>query len=216
MLLALYGLVLENKRKENAKLLNIVEAMAIKEDESLNEIQLKILQSIAKNVSDEREISKNLQIKRPLVRYHLQYFEDNGFINAYGKGYRDLDDPILEYIDCQLTDKGKVAADNPNNLIKESILMSKTVNNNLQNAKFGGGFSAEGGTQIGGTFNDYSISIKHNIDDIECLIASLRENILHFPEEQREDAEMELEDLEEEIKNPEKHSPKRLGRIPNN
>ena len=209
--LALYGQILEDKRKENTKLLNIVETMAIKEDESLNEVQVKILQSIANDVSDEREISKNLQIKRPLVRYYLQYFEDNGFINAYGKGYRDLDDPILEYIDCQLTDKGKVAADNPNNLIKEST-MSREVNYNLQNSKFGGGFAAEGGTQLGGTFNDYSITIGQNIDDIECLIASLRETIQQFPEEQREDAEMEIDDLEAEIVNPEKQDPKRFGR----
>lgn len=34
--------------------------------------------------------------------------------------------------------------------------MSETSKYNLGNAKFGGGFAGDGGTQIGGTFNDYS------------------------------------------------------------
>lgn len=83
---------------------------------------------------------------------------------------------------------------------------------NLQNSKFGGGFAAEGSIQSGGTLNDYSISIGQNINDIKRLISSLRTTIKHFPEEQREDAEMELDDLEEEIKNPKKHNPKRIGK----
>lgn len=83
---------------------------------------------------------------------------------------------------------------------------------NLQNSKFGGGFAAEGSVQSGGALNDYSIIIAQNIDDINHIISSLREAIQHFPNEQKEDAEMELNDLEEEIINPEKQDPKRLGR----
>lgn len=97
--------------------------------------------------------------------------------------------------------------------IIETMAEKGSAKYDLRGAKFGGGFAADGGTQSGGTFNDYSITIGQNIDDIERLISSLRENIQHFPEEQREDAEMELEDLEEEIKNPEKLNPKRFKKI---
>lgn len=93
--------------------------------------------------------------------------------------------------------------------IENNINMSEY---NLQNSKFGGGFAAEGSIQSGGTLNDYSITIERNIDDINHMISSLRETIQHFPDEQREGAEMELNDLEEEIKNPEKQDPKRLGK----
>lgn len=96
--------------------------------------------------------------------------------------------------------------------IVETMAEKENAKYDLRGAKFGGGFAAGGGTQSGGTLNDYSITIGQNIDDIERLIASLRENIQHFPGEQREDAEMELEDLEEEVRNPEKRNPKRLGR----
>ncbi len=60
--------------------------------------------------------------------------------------------------------------------------------------------------------NDYSITIDNNIEDINRLISSLREAIQHFPEEQREDAEMEIDDLEAEIADPEKQDTKRFGK----
>ena len=93
--------------------------------------------------------------------------------------------------------------------IDNSINMSEY---NLHNSKFGGGFAAEGSTQSGGTLNDYSIIIEQNTNDINRLISSLRKTIQQFPEEQREDAEMEIDDLEAEIVNPEKQDPKRFGR----
>ncbi len=46
--------------------------------------------------------------------------------------------------------------------------MSETSKYNLGNAKFGGGFAGDKGTQIGGTFNDYS----SNDADIKTEVAS--------------------------------------------
>jgi uncharacterized protein YjbI with pentapeptide repeats len=52
---------------------------------------------------------------------------------------------------------------------------SKTTNYNLNNAKFGGGFAAEGGTQTGGTFNDYSTQqdLAAAAQDIQSLLNQL-------------------------------------------
>ncbi len=110
-----------------------------------------------------------------------------------------------------------------NNIIKQKNPDAVVINNqytnnhinmneyNLQHSKFGGGFATENSTQYGGILNDYSYNSVQNIDDINYLVSSLRESIQNFPDEQREDAQMELEELEEAIKNPEKQNPRRLG-----
>jgi uncharacterized protein YjbI with pentapeptide repeats len=52
---------------------------------------------------------------------------------------------------------------------------SKTTNYNLPNAQFGGGFAAEGGTQTGGTLNDYSTQqdLAAAAQDIQSLLNQL-------------------------------------------
>ena len=115
--IALYGQVLGDQRKENTRLLTIIETMAIKEEESLNEIQIKILKFICQGTCSDWEISKSLNIDIELVRYYLEYFEDSKFIKAI-KGFDHLADE--SYLTCTLTNKGKVAAKDPNNLIRES------------------------------------------------------------------------------------------------
>ena len=106
----------------------------------------------------------------------------------------------------------KLLASRPINV--EAIAMAdnqpKSTTYNLQGSKFGGGFAAEGGTQIGGTLNDYSVTIGNNLDDIDRLLNTISEMVTRFPEEQREEAQVELDDLAEEIKTPEKHNPTRF------
>ena len=122
---------------------------------------------------------------------------------------------LLEYHACILTSKGKVALDN-HSLLLEEVAMSNneynfhapvgSVNNQGTQSNVAGEVK---GKQV---INDYSITIDKNIDDIERLITLLRENIQHFPEIQREEAAIELDDLEEYIQNPEKHNPKRFAK----
>ena len=95
-------------------------------------------------------------------------------------------------------------------------IMSTMANNqqgptyNFQGAKFGGGFATEGASQSGGVLNDYSVSIAQNINDIESLIASIKDIINYFPEQQQIEAKIELSDLETDIKTPEKHDVNRF------
>ena len=85
---------------------------------SLNEHQINILKAINQGITSEQGIANTLQIDKHLVRYYLQDFEDNKFIQG-AKGFVDGE---KEYITCRVTDKGRVAADNPSNLIKESTI----------------------------------------------------------------------------------------------
>ncbi|MEH2407512.1 hypothetical protein [Nostoc sp.] len=61
-----------------------------------------------------------------------------------------------------------------------------------------------------GTVSNFSQNIGHNINEITRLIGSLREIAQGFPESEREDALVNLEDLQEDISTPEKQKPERI------
>ena len=126
--IAFYRQETEVKRQENTRLLGIIETMAEQESRSLNELQINILKAIDKGISSERELANILKLEKHLVRYHLQYFEKNEFIKG-AKGFPIEDAGEKEYVSCWLTDKGKVAAENPSNLIKESIMTENRIIN---------------------------------------------------------------------------------------
>jgi DNA-binding Xre family transcriptional regulator len=83
---------------------------------------------------------------------------------------------------------------------------------NLSHVKFGGGFAAEGGHQEGGQFNDYSIQVGVNLDEITKLIQSLKTAIQTFPKEQRVDIDIEIEDLRTDLSDEQRRNPERLGK----
>jgi hypothetical protein len=81
----------------------------------------------------------------------------------------------------------------------------------FSNAKFGGGFAVSGGIQMGGNLVDNSITITaQHARNTAQLISTIREIAKPFPEEQREEIALDLDDLEEDINNPEKREPKRI------
>ena len=78
--LALYGQVLEDKRKENTRLIGIIETMGRQDDMSLNEFQISILEAINQGISTEKDISETLKLKQHLVHYYLEDFEDKNLL----------------------------------------------------------------------------------------------------------------------------------------
>ncbi len=54
--------------------------------------------------------------------------------------------------------------------------------------------------------------IDQNHDDITRLLANLRNMVQQFPEEQKDDVLMDLDDLESDLKIPEKQDPNRFGK----
>ncbi len=131
--------------------------------------------------------------------------------------------PFVHYIENHLTqlqldmgedEQGKihiqVYGNNLGDIMPSADNQSKSVNYSFGNSKWGGGFAAEGGTQYGGTLNDFSQNISQNIDEITNLIQSLRNTAQEFPTEEREQALVHLDDLEEDLDKPDKRKPNRV------
>ncbi|MBD2107594.1 pentapeptide repeat-containing protein [Nodosilinea sp. FACHB-13] len=79
----------------------------------------------------------------------------------------------------------------------------------MRGAQFAGGFAETvHGNNVGGIINNYG----QNADDVVRLITSLRQLSEAFPEEQKADVLMELDDLESDLSKPEKQEPKRIGK----
>jgi uncharacterized protein YjbI with pentapeptide repeats len=79
----------------------------------------------------------------------------------------------------------------------------------MRGAQFAGGFAETvQGNQVGGIINNYG----QNADDVVRLLTSLRQLSQAFPEEQKADVLMELDDLERDLSKPEKPEPKRIGK----
>lgn len=98
----------------------------------------------------------------------------------------------------------------------------------FRGAQFSGGFAETvHGDQVGGTIQNFhgpvgnvagtnygsmTAYINQNSDDISRLITALREAAQQFPEDQKDEALMELDDLESDLKAPEKQDSKRIGK----
>ncbi len=114
---------------------------------------------------------------------------------------------IQKYAD--ILELAKLAASRPITVeveakaVADNQSKNNTDNNtyNLSNAKFGGGFATGGGTQIGGTFNDYSQE-SADLDGIIELINTLRTLAQAFPQAQQEQVFEHLDNLQEDIAQP--------------
>lgn len=107
-------------------------------------------------------------------------------------------------------------------------LMPGSSKYDMRGSQFAGGFAETvQGDQIGGTVQSFHGSvgnvtdtktsimtayISQNGDDITRLLIALRETAQQFPEAQKDEALMELADLETDLKTPEKQNPKRIGK----
>jgi hypothetical protein len=81
----------------------------------------------------------------------------------------------------------------------------------LRGAKFGGGLVIGDGIQVGGKLVDKSVNFSgSNTESIMELVAHLRDLTQSFPQDQKEEAEIDLDDLEQEIQQSGEANPKRL------
>ncbi len=79
----------------------------------------------------------------------------------------------------------------------------------LTNSNFAGNL-IQGQTMGNITAHIESINFSKNVDEITKIISSLREMAQEFPEAQREEVIVHLDDLEEDITTPEKQKPQRF------
>jgi uncharacterized protein YjbI with pentapeptide repeats len=68
------------------------------------------------------------------------------------------------------------------------------------------------GNVAGTNYGSMTAHINQNSDEIARLLMSLREKAQTFPQEQKEEALMEIDDLESDLQTPEKQDPKRIGK----
>lgn len=85
---------------------------------SLNPKQIKILRAIQNNIYSQKNIAESLKMESHIVNYYMDLLEKNKFIEGNKEPNMSGE---LEYLVCWLTNKGKVAVDNPDDLVKESI-----------------------------------------------------------------------------------------------
>ena len=187
--------------------------MATNKQAALIEAKQVILQKISQVGSiDDSQLSEELGIGLHIVRFCLDELDKSDLIKQIKAANFSTNGEVHQVL--RLTSKGEMVAR------RELPINDNNSSNKEYNFYAPVGSVGNQGTQtnVAGivegkqVINDYSINIGQNIDDINRLISSLRETIQQFPEEQREDAEMEIDDLEAEIVNPEKQDPKRFGR----
>ncbi len=73
-------------------------------------------------------------------------------------------------------------------------------------------FHASVGNVASTNYGSMTAHINQNSDDIHHLLTTLRNMAQCFPEEQKDEALMELDDIESDLKTPEKQTPKRIGK----
>ena len=112
--------------------------------------------------------------------------------------------------------------------IIKALSQNQAPKYDLRGSQFAGGFAETvQGDQVGGTVQNFhgpvgnvagtnygsmTAYINQNADDISRLLTALRETAQQFPEAQKDEALMELDDLEADLKAPEKREPKRIGK----
>lgn len=176
----------------------------------LNENYLrKVLQAIANSEDGSaKSIATSTGFDRSLVNYYMQCLENDGYIRG-PKAFPSDGVGDLEYAGSVPTHKGRAALNDLSGWRFQEE--PQPVKYDLRGSKFGGGFAAEGGLQIGGTLNDYSINAQPN--EVAALMDSLLRLSENFPKEQFETVQETLEDLMEILQKPEKQTPTRIKRF---
>ncbi|NER81409.1 MAG: winged helix-turn-helix domain-containing protein [Leptolyngbya sp. SIO1D8] len=177
---------------------------------SLHEENIKkILQTIHESKGSTEELSLLTGLSHASINAYLNSLEEGGYIKG-SKFYTWDHNAGATYGHSVLTTKGMAVVDN---LDRWQLFESEMQppNYDLRGSKFGGGFAAKGGLQIGGTLNDYSINAQPN--EIAALMDGLLGLSENFPKEQFETVQETLEDLMEILQKPEKQTPTRIKRF---
>lgn len=100
------------------------------EEYCLNQHQIAILKVINQGISQQGKIAETLKLEKYLVGYYLEILKYDNFIRCI-QAYPTCGEGELEYYYCNLTNKGKVALENRNNLIREAKMSeNRTINTN--------------------------------------------------------------------------------------
>ena len=160
---------------------------------------LKILQVLNSGKASSAEIAQIAGLSVETVRYYLKSLWDEGCIRC---AEMSSSDGNTDYA-CYLDNKGKAVLENPDLFVASGRGTTHQTmfqgNNNI-------GFVQSGS----GTVSNFSQNIGRNIDEIAKLTDSLRDTAQSFPEAQREEALVTLDDLQEDLSHPDRQKPERI------
>lgn len=140
----------------------------------------------------ERQAKETYEMKLQLQeeRYRVELQAKDGQISLYQEQlefHRQNNTNLMEIV--------KTMAEKENQPTHQTIINAQTI----------------GATHTGsGDITNFTQNINSNIDDITKLITSLRDSAQSLPEAQREEALVHLDDLQEDLSQPEKQKPNRL------
>ena len=191
--------------EEIAKLLA---ARPIKIEESkvtLQPTQTKILQAIQDGKGDSDAVAIAANLSTDTVEYYLTEMNRDGYVRYF---------PSLGGAGgCSLTSKGRVALTNPDLLLtprrEGSVNQTFNNNNDLRGSNIIN-FANQVRDSASQNASQFSQAIGQNADEITRLITTLREQSQQFPQDQRDAAQIALDDLQQDLTTSEKIEPKRL------
>jgi DNA-binding MarR family transcriptional regulator len=165
---------------------------------TLNQKQLDILKAIKKLKLTQRSslfgnhIAQELNFDDSLVGHYLDNLKNQGYINFIQDGVSSS--PLIRG-GIELTDKGVVAITSPDDLINEDNLIMNNISFNAPiNAPIGVLQNSDGNT-VNITQNN-----NQNIQEIINSLEFLEKEIQVFPEEEKQEALVYLDQLKTEIK----------------
>jgi predicted transcriptional regulator len=160
----------------------------------LNQNQLDILRAIENGQWSDTEIAQELGLHISTVRYLLNVMKDQDLFDSH-LTYNDEDSRKTKYIIHKLTDKGKVAINNPDDLIIEEDFMTNKIT-------FTGPINAPIGVLQNSDGNTVNITQNNNqnIQEIINSLEFLEKEVQVFPEEEKQEALIYLDSLKTEIK----------------
>ncbi len=174
----------------------------------LNEIQLSILKTI-KSIEDnyynvvpqtlspqsigDSQLASYLNLDISLIGHYLDVMKEQGCISFLESSSHS--NPRKSRVSIKLTDKGVVAITNPDNLINEDNLT-------MNNITFTGPINAPIGVLQNSDNNTINITQNNNqnIQEIINSLEFLEKEVQVFPEEEKQEALVYLDQLKTEIK----------------
>lgn len=146
-------------------------------------------------------------VRDVILRWVLKLEEDG--ITGEGMTFSGEEKQIAANHDYSSFIEIKLEQTQMQNSSSESRTNSETFNNDLSRgniANFANKIQ-DNGQQVASNFSQ---NINQNVDEIMKIIASLREMAQEFPDVQREEAMVHLDDLQEDISTSEKQKPQRI------
>jgi AbiTii len=149
-----------------------------------------------------------VEAARDVILHWALKLEEDG-ITGEGMTFSREEKQIAANHDYRNFIQVKVEQTQMQNSSSESRTNAETFNNYLGGANIANFANKvqDNGQQVASNFSQ---NINQNVDEIMKIIASLREMAQEFPEVQREEAMVHLDDLQEDISTPEKQKPQRI------